>query len=552
MSPSISVPSSYRSTKRGLISDVARTYDILGWIAPTVLSMKVLYQQLWQSGHEWDEEVPSELKDLHARWRSELPLLSEKRLPRCYSPPHLSILRQELHGFADASLKAFGAVVYCRTVYHDHPPIISLVTAKTTVARLKPLTIPKLELCGTVLLVKILTNVAKVLDNAPEHWYAWTDSSIVLAWLDGNPRQYKVFVSNRVSYILEHTSPSIWRHVPTEQNPADCASRGMMPGELLNHQLWWEGPTWLTQEPILIPKQPPRKPLSVPELRPVNVLSVSSSVALQLCSISSNYHVTLAIAAWVLRFVNRIKLGKPSPDLRTKQLTGVDIRQAENWMLRESQTRSFSREQKALLKDKQLPPSSRLLALNPLLDKDNLLRVGGRLSNSALSQSQQHPIIADSKDTLLNKYFKYMHVVLCHCGPSLLLSATGTRLHVVGARRLSRTVCSQCITCRRASPKFEQLMGVLPAPRVTPAMAFTHTGMDFAGPFTIKMGYTRRPVKIDAHICVFICLTFKAIHLEVIYDQTTSAFLAGFNRFASRRNCPTVTMALTLLGPRTN
>ena len=312
-----------------------------------------------------------------------------------------------------------------------------------------------------------------------------------------------------------------------------------MPRELLNHQLWWEGPTWLTQEPILIPKQPPRKPLSVPELRPVNVLSVSSSVALQLCSISSNYHVTLAIAAWVLRFVNRIRHGKPSPDLRTKQLTGVDIRQAENWMLRESQTRSFSKEQKALLKNKQLPPSSRLLALNPLLDKDNLLRVGGRLSNSALSQSQQHPIIADSKDTLINKYFQYMHVVLCHCGPSLLLSATGTRLHVVGARRLSRTVCSQCLTCRRASPKFEQqLMGVLPAPRVTPAMAFTHTGMDFAGPFTIKMGYTRRPVKIDAHICVFICLTFKAIHLEVISDQTTSAFLAGFTRFATRRNCP--------------
>ena len=216
-SPSICVPSSYRSTKRGLISDIAKTYDILGWIAPTVLSMKVLYQQLWQSGHEWDEEVPSELMDLHARWRSELPLLSEKRLPRCYSPPHLSILRQELHGFADASLKAFGAVVHCRTVYHDHPPIIFLVTAKMTVARLKPLTIPKLELCGTVLLVKILTNVAKVLDIAPEHWYAWTDSSIVLAWLDGNPRQYKV--SAFLSFYSTHpqVSGSMYPQIKTRR-----------------------------------------------------------------------------------------------------------------------------------------------------------------------------------------------------------------------------------------------------------------------------------------------------------------------------------------------
>ena len=197
-----------------------------------------------------------------------------------------------------------------------------------------------------------------------------------------------------------------------------------MPGELLHHQLWWNGPTWLTQEPILMPKQPPRKTLSVPELRPVNALSVSSSVALQLCSISSNYHTTLAIAAWVLKFADRIRHGKPSPDLRTQNLTGADIRRAEHWMLRESQTRSFPQDKKALEKGKQLPPSSRLLSLSPLLDQDNLLRVGGRLGNSALSKSQQHPIIADSKDILIIKYFKYMHSVLCHCGPSLLLCAT--------------------------------------------------------------------------------------------------------------------------------
>ena len=57
--------------------DVAKTYDILGWIAPTVLSMKMLYQTLWQKGHEWDEDVPADLADLHARWRTELPLLSQ-------------------------------------------------------------------------------------------------------------------------------------------------------------------------------------------------------------------------------------------------------------------------------------------------------------------------------------------------------------------------------------------------------------------------------------------------------------------------------------------
>ena len=112
-------------------------------------------------------------------------------------------------------------------------------------------------------------------------------------------------------------------------------------------------------------------------------------------------------------------------------------------------------------------------------------------------------------------------------------------MHVVGARRLSRAVCSKCITCRRCAPRTEsQLMGELPAPRVTQTLAFTHTGMDFAGPFTIKLGHTRRPVKIEAHICVFVCLTFKAVHLEVVSDQTTDAFQAALLRFISRRNNP--------------
>ena len=237
MSPSITVPHSYRPTKRGLISDVSKTYDILGWIAPAVLSMKLLYQQLWKTGHEWDEEVPSELVDLHSKWRSELPLLAQKQLPRCYHLPQHNLKIQELQSFSDASKVAFGAVVYCRTTYHDHPPVISLVTAKTKVAKLKPTTVPKLELCGAVLLTKLLTNTAAVLEIPKEQWHAWTDSAIVLTWLDGRPKEMPIFVSNRVSFILQVTSPKTWHHVPTADNPADCASKGIMPLNLLHHPL---------------------------------------------------------------------------------------------------------------------------------------------------------------------------------------------------------------------------------------------------------------------------------------------------------------------------
>ena len=217
MSPSITVSNSYRPTKKGLISDVSKTYDILGWISPAVLSMKLLYQQLWKTGHDWDQEVPPDLLDLHSRWRSELPILAQKQLPRCYSHPQHQIKTQTLHGFSDASKVAYGAVVYCRTIYNDHPPVVALVTAKTKVATLKPTTVPRLELCGAVLLTKLLVNTSVVLKIPSDHWIAWTDSAIVLAWLDGKPKQLPIYVSNRVSFIMQATNPRIWHQVLLHQ-----------------------------------------------------------------------------------------------------------------------------------------------------------------------------------------------------------------------------------------------------------------------------------------------------------------------------------------------
>ena len=542
MSPSIHVDSTFTPTKRGVYSDVSKTYDVLGWIAPTVVLMKILFQELWKTGQDWDAEIPSPLAEQHLLWRKELPLLKKKLIPRCYQLPHLTPILTELHAFCDASLKAYGAVVYCRTTYRDHPPVISLVTAKTKVARIAPSTVPRLELCGAVLLVKLLTSTAKTLNIPKEQWHAWTDSSIVLAWLDGLPRNFKTYVANRVTFILERTSPQHWKHVPTGENPADCSSRGMLPSELLHHTLWWDGPPWLKEDPYSDPHQPPRRalqPLDM-ELKQVCIIAVPNiSFLSQVLRQKSNYYTCLTTAAWWLRLKDRLRLGRPDPDDRTKHLTWGEIIRARNCFLRESQWINFPKEMKALKAGQPIPPNSRLKSVSPLMDSADLLRVGGRLANSSLSLSQQHPIVADSRDPFIKKWFLHLHVTLCHCGPSLLLSFAGNHLHVLGARRLSRSVCSQCTICRRNAPRWTtQLMGDLPAARVNPVRAFLHTGMDFAGPFKLKMGYVRKPVILEAHICIFVCLTYKAVHLEVVSNQTTEAFQACLRRFISRRNAP--------------
>ena len=132
-----------------------------------------------------------------------------------------------------------------------------------------------------------------------------------------------------------------------------------------------------------------------------------------------------------------------------------------------------------------------------MLGKDGLLRVGGRLANSNLSLSHSHPVIICSKNNLAKSMFQYKHVSLDHCGPSLLLSSVGHRFHVLGARRLARTTCKSCTTCRCFSTRSQQQkMGQLPAPRVTPSPPFAVTGVDYTGPFVLKKGHTRRPTYV--------------------------------------------------------
>ena len=145
----------------------------------------------------------------------------------------------EIHGFSDASELAYAAVVYLRIMDTYNNAHVSLVTSKSKVAPIKRLTIPRLELCGAQLLAQLIHHVRQVFDIPLSQVSAWTDSTIVLNWLDGSPRRFKTYVGNRISTIVDLIPPDKWRHVRSADNPADCASRGLYPSELLNHSLWW-------------------------------------------------------------------------------------------------------------------------------------------------------------------------------------------------------------------------------------------------------------------------------------------------------------------------
>ena len=236
---SISVPplqADAPASKRVVCSGIARTYDIMGWYAPAILPAKLLLQELWSLQLSWDDPLPDKLQHKWKSWATDLPCLAEHSIPRHMGSPTSKVLHKSLHGFSDASSKAYGGVIYLRIVMEDTTILLYLVTVKSRVAPLKVQTIPRLELCGALLLSNLLFRVSTDLDIPQESVYAWTDSAVVLGWLKSPINKLKVFVAHRVASIIERVPSKHWRHVSTLSNPADLVSRGLSPSELLENR----------------------------------------------------------------------------------------------------------------------------------------------------------------------------------------------------------------------------------------------------------------------------------------------------------------------------
>ena len=236
-----------RPTKRQVASAVAHTFDVHGWFSPATVIIKILLQKVWQAHINWDD--PEELLTTWTSWRKQLSSLTNHPIPRYVADGPSQVIDRQLHDFCDASTVAYGGVVYLRLLHANATTSVRLMTSKTRVAPLSDLTIPRLELCGAQLL-------AKDLDIPLDHVYAWCDSSVVLGWLNRLPSSLLVFVANRVGEVCSRIPADQWRYVATHQNPADYASGGLFPQELLQKDLWWNGPPWLS----LSPKEWPRRP----------------------------------------------------------------------------------------------------------------------------------------------------------------------------------------------------------------------------------------------------------------------------------------------------
>ncbi|XP_067208530.1 uncharacterized protein [Linepithema humile] len=227
-------------TKRTILSQVATLFDPVGWVSPVVIRAKLLLQCLWLQGADWDAQVTGELKQSWITYLTELMDLEAIRIPRWLGTGRT--MEWHLHGFCDASERAFAATIY---VVVPSTSSSRFLVAKSKVAPLKVISLPKLELCGASLLTRLITAILPQLEVPPAQIHCWCDSQVVLSWLQSHPSKWKTYVATRVSEITTSLPTATWRH-KSGHNPADLATRGCSPRQLQGSEIWWKGPHWLT------------------------------------------------------------------------------------------------------------------------------------------------------------------------------------------------------------------------------------------------------------------------------------------------------------------
>lgn len=515
-------------TKRILLSKIASVFDTLGLLSPVTIKSKLLMQKVWKIKSGWDDVIPLPLEKEFRSYYADLQKLDVVSVAR-----HFSSLTSnqtfELIGCCDASDVAYCAVLYLRVPINRDKFVVSFVCSKTRVAPLrKPLSIPRLELQAASLLAKLIVKVELILLENQVTKYAFSDSTTVLSWLDKSPEHWKPFVANRVREIQKVVPPENWHYIRSRENPADLATRGVTVAKMLANPLWIEGPQILggnlPSKSEVHPNEEALVELKKPKTHAVTCIRPS----LLFIENTSSYNRLIKIVSFVLRFLRRIRPYQIEP-------SAEECNSALKTIIRTVQRHYYSAEYDAKW-NLNVKKRSCLLPLSVFLDADGIIRVGGRLRNSKLPFNQRHPIILPANSHLVELYVRYLHEHYFHATKAFVVNFINSHYWIIGnLKRVVKKMIFQCVVCRGyRSSISQQIMGQLPLERVSEADAFNHSGVDFAGPFECKCTGHRSTKTSKIYLAVFVCLSSRAVHLELVSSLTTASFLDALRRFIAR------------------
>jgi hypothetical protein len=555
-------------TKRCVARAAASIYDPHGLVAPFTVRSKTILQEIWKHKElDWDSQLPKELCLAWEDWMEQAFVIPDIRIPRwVHYEPKSSF---QIHVFCDASEEALCTAVYLR-VKNKKEVFVTLIAGKARVSPLKAESISRLELAATVMGVRLQGAVQDVYEAVADQIFYWTDSMVCLHWINVPSKAFRAFVAHRVGEIQNFTEPRQWSHVPTKENPADLGTRPITALELKENPLWWEGPSFLKLPPNEWPK---RKVIPVVEDKemkqtafkfgPKQILGKRNPerklVPRRGWNIVDPDHNStgrlydsmtkiLPVLAYVIRFARGARRGLR---LETLKLDPGEIEEARGALVRIAQEKFFAKEIRILREQRwkdepqdissdERARKSRILRLSPFLDEEDLLRCRSRLEKEEIYGFEKtYPIILDRESGLARMLVEKAHQEIGHpVGHNAAKARVSARYAILGLGTLVKSIKWKCIYCQlRSGRPAVQQQAALPSGRLGPKMrAFADCGMDYAGPFEIKMGRGRQRNKV--WILLITCLATRAVHLEPTGGMETTHVINALSRLVDIRGVP--------------
>ena len=515
-------------TQRKVLSLVSSVFDPLGLFAPFNVEMRRLLKSIWSKcGQQWDEAIDAEAEAKFLKWKEQLPTVAETSIDRKYFREKAS--QVDLHVFADASEDTMCAVAYFRSKQYDESQAeLSFIIGKCRVAPMRHMSIPRLELQAAVMAVRLKDQIVKEHETKVNSCTFWSDSTTVIQWINSSHRKQQVFVANRVAEILDTTDVSQWKHVSGVNNPADIGTR-LISIEELRQSEWFTGPAWLQESKEKWPKEVPLVLASDDDVHPSVFVSEATEPEPEVdWNRFSNFNRLVNSVAYVLRFIKRVR--------STSILLSVEEREyAKRTIFKLVQQELFPNEFSALTKSQNISNSSKILQFTPFIDANGLIRAKGRLGKSDIDYDTKHPILLHWKHPAVELFLRSEHRRNFHEGTEYVRNVVQQNYWILGIRNALRSIKVKCVVCRKGNVQtIKPMMADLPEERLETIRPFTNVGVDYFGPFIVKIG--RRQEK--RWCCLFTCLAIRAVHLEIVPGLDSDSCLNAIARFIARRGKP--------------
>nr|CAD2178931.1 unnamed protein product [Meloidogyne enterolobii] len=498
------IKSNSPATRRTVLSVLAGIFDPLGLIGPCNLEAKKFFQKLWDESHGWDTELAIGESE---HWR------------RICADWNGAIIRQErlvlgknndlqIHVFTDASETSYAAAVYLRS------------ESKTR------LVFSKNGTHGSIVGVRVTAFVSAQIHRPITATHLWCDSQIVLAWIKNRETQ-PVFVENRLREIRKQQNMT-FHYVNTSFNPADVATRGTTAAQLMESQLWWNGPTWINAPSDQWPSEmefnlPVKSEMAQNENLDEQFVGVVNELPAESVFEAkrfSSWLTLLGTVILVLRFI-KLRCVQFPICISTKGIfTAKDYRIARSLLIRLAQ-----REYKSEMKSRYT-----------VIDSEGIIRIKTRIDKNTEIGAPSNPIWLPRHAAITSLIIMDIHQRLKHAGVDWTLTELLREFFLPQARRTTKHVLSQCTRCRLMNkPKYAlPVMTPLPADRVQRRRPFESVGLDYLGPTLARQA----GVVVKVWIVIITCLSVRAVYLEPTYDLSAPSFINVLRRFISRRGKP--------------